>query len=178
MIDSTYYQDVTTKSQATIHRHVPIRMLVRLLALCIAANIHAPTALAAKSSSEILTDELRSQCITELRNDLENGKKWVKVHAAEALLEQGYPQNVDEVFKDELSKFGSEPEYRIGIWRVLARATHDPLIRDQYLTQIKEAYLQPNGPDQLHACRKPGQVSICTKVVRAAPIRVATARTE
>ena len=41
------------------------------------------------------------------------------------------------------------PQYRVGIWRVLAQAASAQEERKQYIEKIHNAYLQ--GPDQLHA---------------------------
>ena len=48
---------------------------------------------------------------------------------------------------------GKEPEYRIGIWRVLAKATYDPQERRQWTSRIRDVFLDTNAPDRLHALR-------------------------
>ena len=98
-----------------------------------------------------VTDELRERAVKTLRDAMVNEPRWVKVHAAEHLLSLGYPQDVAVIFMQELELFGSEPEYRIGIWRVLARAAISPEEKESWIANIKEAFLDENGSDRLHA---------------------------
>ncbi|HIA48578.1 MAG TPA: Na+:solute symporter, partial [Candidatus Hydrogenedentes bacterium] len=67
------------------------------------------------------------------------------------LLSLGYPQEVAAKFMQELETFENEPEYRIGIWRVLARAATSPDERESWVSRIKEAFLDEGGSDRLHA---------------------------
>src|SRR4051794_7599525 len=62
----------------------------------------------------------------ELRRALKDEPKFVKVHAAEALLELGIGQDVKSVFESERRRHEAESPYRIGIWRVLARTATTP----------------------------------------------------
>ncbi len=97
--------------------------------------------------SASLTPELRARAVEILQSALRDEERWIKVHAAEALLADGYPEGVRETFEAELASKGQEPEYRIGIWRVLARATGD----EQWVSSIVKAFLDTQGPDRLHA---------------------------
>ncbi len=98
-----------------------------------------------------VTPELREHCVETLRTVLAEEELWVKVHAAESLLALSYPQGVREAFTAELEKFGSEPEYRIGIWRVLARASVAVEEKAQWVHKIRDAFLDAEGPDRIHA---------------------------
>lgn len=73
---------------------------------------------------------------------------WVRIHAAEALLWHGDPQPVAEVFSDLQP---TEPEYRIGVWRVQAQLADSPELRKQRLEPIRRALRDPAGPDRVHA---------------------------
>ena len=75
----------------------------------------------------------------------------MKVHAAEFLLELDYPAGVEDAFLKELETFGQEPEYRIGIWRVLARASYNPNEKRSWVSRIRDVFLNPEAPDRLHA---------------------------
>ncbi|SEJ58568.1 hypothetical protein SAMN05216327_11383 [Dyadobacter sp. SG02] len=90
-------------------------------------------------------------CIALLRKVLHEREEWVKVHAAEYLLWAGYPEGVREVFLNEAKQFETKPQYRIGIWRVLVQATDNESEKLVWLNKVKEAFLNENGPDRIHA---------------------------
>jgi solute:Na+ symporter, SSS family len=94
---------------------------------------------------------LRAESIAKLRAVLETQPKWVKVHAAEWLLDLSYPQGVVEEFDKELAAHGDEPEYRIGIWRVLARASQHNRDHSRWDDRIKQAFFDERSPDRVHA---------------------------
>lgn len=73
------------------------------------------------------------------------------MHAAEGLLAAGHCDGVREVFRLENERQGDKPEYRIGIWRVLASSSEEPAERERWVRKIKEAFLDLNGPDRIHA---------------------------
>ena len=78
----------------------------------------------AKATDDLpqVTPELRQQAVGIVRDVLEHEHLWVKVHAAEYLLWLDCPGGVKETFTKELELHSDEPQYRIGIWRVLGRA--------------------------------------------------------
>jgi SSS family solute:Na+ symporter len=63
---------------------------------------------------------------------------------------------VRRTFERELAANGNEPEYRIGIWRVLAQAA--PGDRDARVRRIADAFLDAAGPDRLHASESLGKL--------------------
>ena len=101
--------------------------------------------------------QLRTQAVQVLRSTLETEQRWIKVHAAEALLSSGQPDGVARAFESELIAHGSEPEYRIGIWRVLAQAAPTDQQRQPWIAKIVAAFLDPGGPDRLHAAEALGK---------------------
>lgn len=98
-----------------------------------------------------VTKELRGRAVDALQQTLREEERWVKVHAAEFLLALDYPDDVREVFEEELARSGDEPEYRIGIWRVLARAAARPEDRESWTAKIRDVFLDVDAPDRLHA---------------------------
>src|SRR5690242_20274603 len=62
----------------------------------------------------------RSQLIAQLQHEMLNQTNWLRIHAAEALLDHGQTSNIVELFKPEADTAAAP--YRIGVWRVLARA--------------------------------------------------------
>lgn len=97
--------------------------------------------------------------VRELQFILRTQPQWVKVHAAEYLLRLGYPDGVREAFLDEERRSGSEPRYRIGIWRVLAR-TASGEERERWTQKILNAFLDTSGTDRLHAAETLAKLGI------------------
>ncbi len=121
------------------------RFVFAALALCSVA-LHGT----AQQASEV-DDALRDRSIEILRTVMADEAEWVKVHAAEHLLILGYKQGVQEAFEGELQVHGEKPEYRIGIWRVLAKAADSNEEKQPWLDKIRAAYVDQDGPDRLHA---------------------------
>ncbi len=130
---------------------VPLCALLLLLTVVAAlATSNLPLACAANDQPEV-TSELRDRAIRTMRDVLQREQRWVKVHAAEFLLALDYRTGVEEAFAEELQAHNSEPEYRIGIWRVLARATYDPQEKRRWIARIRDVFLDQDAPDRLHA---------------------------
>ena len=97
-----------------------------------------------------IDDALRDRALETIRQTMRDQSRWVKVHAAEYLLELDYPQEVEETFLEELKQFENEPQYRVGIWRVLTRANYNKS-RQKWLDEIREVYLDREATDRGHA---------------------------
>jgi SSS family solute:Na+ symporter len=74
-----------------------------------------------------------------------------KVHAAEFLLDLGYTNTIYDTFLEEEKHKGNKYYYRIGIWRVLAKASLKPRVKQQWLDSISKVFKDPATPDQIHA---------------------------
>lgn len=95
--------------------------------------------------------ELREASVQILNRALQEETEWGKVHAAEIMVYNNYPEEVRPTFEAELEK-DPPAEYRIGIWRVLAKAAgNDKRIRQKYFKKIIAAFEDPAGPDREHA---------------------------
>ncbi|QNL51556.1 hypothetical protein H8S90_08290 [Olivibacter sp. SDN3] len=96
------------------------------------------------------TDRLE-RCRSDLIQLLHDEQGWIKVHAAEYLLQLGeYREGIASVFHKEDSLYGDVPAYRIGIWRVLAQTDNEE-IRSSYLGRIKAVFYDTSANDRLHA---------------------------
>ncbi len=94
-----------------------------------------------------------------LRDALRQQKGWVKVHAAEALLQNNMPQGVNEIFTKELNT--DDPQYRIGVMRVLIKAPDVPQTRkEEYIQQIRKAFDDKNGKARVHAAETLGKLGV------------------
>jgi hypothetical protein len=101
--------------------------------------------------------ELRAKCLTVLRDGLRDGSDFVKIHAAEALLKNGYPEGVKKTFVPDA--ISAPPKYRIGVWRVLAQAySRDTENRGKCVAWIVQAFKDKDGPDRLHASETLGKL--------------------
>lgn len=125
--------------------HAILFCLVLATSTCIARGEEAA------AGGEVISAESREQAVSILRNTLAQEQRWIKVHAAEFLLNLSYPQRVYETFQEERQAFESEPKYRIGIWRVLAQSAADPLERQQWVERIRDVVLDPEAKDHIHA---------------------------
>lgn len=100
---------------------------------------------------EIFSSTQRDEAVAILREALEREPQWVKVHAAEFLLRLSYPQQVSGEFETERALHEEEPRYRIGIWRVLARASGNPDERESWIERIRQVAKDLAAPDRVHA---------------------------
>ena len=94
--------------------------------------------------------DLGTEAVNILRKVLHEQERWVKVHAAEFLIWTGNEQGVKQAFLKELELFHEEPQYRIGIRRVLAQVS-DSAEAARYKKQIVNAFLDTAGKDRIHA---------------------------
>ncbi len=97
------------------------------------------------------TDVLKDQCLAELKHTLKTEHEFIKVHAAEYLIWLGHPEEVRKEFLQENELHGSQPKYRIGVWRVLAQTETDQAKKNEWHEKVLNAFGDLNGPDRLHA---------------------------
>ncbi|HEV8132703.1 MAG TPA: hypothetical protein VGQ81_15760 [Acidobacteriota bacterium] len=117
------------------------------LYLCLAA---AMSGTAKANESDVTQMKQRERAVSILRQALKEGREWEKVHAAEALLWNGYFDNVKETLQAELRK--ASPSYRIGLWRVLAKAQgNDESAGRSYVEKLRGAFLDAQSPDREYA---------------------------
>lgn len=112
----------------------------------------------------LISEKLRARAVRCLRKGMRKGQEWVKVHAAEELVWNDYPQDVRATFLDELSK-NPKPPYRIGVWRVMAQAAGKGTAEHEvYVGKIRDAFLDPNGPDRIHAGETLGKLGYAERL--------------
>jgi SSS family solute:Na+ symporter len=103
--------------------------------------------------------DLKEEAVNTLRKILHEQQEWVKVHAAEFLIWSGYPGDVKEAYLKELERFHKKPQYRIGIWRVLAQLSNGNEAA-QYKAKIVNAFLDTAGRDRIHAIETMAKLKI------------------
>ncbi len=94
----------------------------------------------------IASEKLKKAALEQLHSTLSSNFEWEKVHAAEFLLNLGYPENVYETFLKEEEQKGDEIYYRIGIWRVLAQASLKSEDKQHWIDSIASVFSSPNSP--------------------------------
>ena len=97
----------------------------------------------------------RSQLIVPLQNEMFSQTNWLRIHAAEALLDNGQFDHIAELFKPEADT--ALPPYRIGVWRVLARRSGGPE-RQTYVERIRSVLRDPAAPDRISAAESLGKL--------------------
>jgi len=105
------------------------------------------TAASALAGTPMLADAERRQLIHSLEQACAK-PNWVGIHAAEALIVLGHPDPVRRAFESQAES--TEPRYRIGVWRVLARCTAEAS-RAAFTARIRAVLLDERAPDRVHA---------------------------
>jgi len=91
----------------------------------------------------------RRKCWDLLAREMGRNTGWVRVHAADALLDHGQRAVVAAAFAQEAQV--DDGEFRIGVWRVMARAAATETVRRSYFERIRKVALDPSAPDRLQA---------------------------
>ncbi len=91
--------------------------------------------------------QLRERCIQILQRELHENSSWLKVHAAEGLLEHNLSDGIPSLFKAELTN--AAPPYHIGVLRVLAVA--DRAEKQSHVSQIRTTFADLDSPARVHA---------------------------
>lgn len=105
----------------------------------------------------------RSQLIAKLEHEMLANTKWLRIHAAEGLLDNGEPGKIAELFRQE-AETATAP-YRIGVWRVLARSTTGEE-RDRCIKNIREAMHDPQAIDRISAAESLGKLNAASRADR------------
>ncbi|MEP6662640.1 MAG: hypothetical protein ABJC04_03150 [Verrucomicrobiota bacterium] len=103
--------------------------------------------------------KLQTDALKILQNALKTEKFFVKVHAAEFLIAQGFKDEPRAIFEEELKNHESEKPYRIGIWRVLARSAKTPVEKEKWISKLRDAFMDRVGEDRSHALESLGKLN-------------------
>lgn len=134
-----------------------IRLIALLLlgSFCLVQGCESCTC---KPSS--IPESLRDRAVQQLTDTMDRYDQWVKVHAAEFLLRLGHRHDVKETFDTELELYGDQPQYRIGIWRVLVQASVSDKSKQQWIDRIKTAFEDQQGKDRIHAAETLAKLAV------------------
>lgn len=84
-----------------------------------------------------------------LQREMRENSGWVRVHAADALLDHQAPESIDASFKEPAET--AEPPLRIGVWRVMARASNPGAQRQCWIERLRSVMLDAKASDRLSA---------------------------
>lgn len=90
----------------------------------------------------------RTKLIATLEHEMLSNTQWLRIHAAEGLLDNGEIGKIPELFRPE-AETATAP-YRIGVWRVLARSTTGEE-HHQYVERIRKVLHDPQATDRISA---------------------------
>ncbi len=103
----------------------------------------------------------RAQLVIGLEREMANNTQWLRIHAAEGLLDNGESRDkVAQLFRKE-SESATAP-YRIGVWRVLARSTDSDEHR-LYTRMIRAAMNDPQATDRVSAAESLGKLNAANR---------------
>lgn len=103
------------------------------------------------SSCQMKENTLDKTARHELVTVLNEQQGFIKAHAAEYLLGVGDTAEVKKVFLRENELHGTEPRYRIVIWRVLAQTEGTPEGKMKWARKVLAVFGNREAPDRLHA---------------------------
>ncbi len=102
----------------------------------------------------------RPQLIAQLEHEMLANTSWLRIHAAEALLDNNESGKIADLFRPEAGT--ATAPYRIGVWRVLARSTSGAE-REGYIKRIREALHDPAAIDRISASESLGKLNAASK---------------
>jgi hypothetical protein len=107
----------------------------------------------------------RAELIAGLEREMTTNTQWLRIHAAEGLLNNGESrEKVAQLFRQE-SETATAP-YRIGVWRVLARST-DGEERRRSTERIRTALNDTQATDRISAAESLGKLNATARDDRA-----------
>jgi len=113
-----------------------------------AAAIVAGVSIKPAPGEQATVEVSRNSLIDSLRQSFANETNFIRIHAAEALVEHGMGDEVAAVLTREAATAPSIT--RVGVWRVLARTSSDSA-RAGHVAKLRHVMLSEGEPDRIHA---------------------------
>lgn len=101
-----------------------------------------------------------------LEHELRVNTGFVRIHAAEVLIEHSYGFKVSPMFQAEVDS--TTPGYRVGVWRVLVRSAKDEAERRQFADRIRRVMLDAAAPDRVGAAESLAKLNVASRLDRPA----------
>ncbi|QDU56870.1 hypothetical protein [Aeoliella mucimassa] len=117
---------------------------------------------AAEPSQQLLRTaaEIQDLAIKALQTGLKAEKFWVRVHAAEFLLDLGQSDSLEATVSRELEENGQKSPERIGAWRLAYRMADSAQARDIFEHKILSVAKDASATDHLHAVETLAKLNI------------------
>jgi SSS family solute:Na+ symporter len=93
--------------------------------------------------------EHRAALVDVLRRAMVSEQGWVRIHAADAMIEHGYLDEVASAFTTMADT--TPPPQRIGVWRVLAASATQKESRQRHIDRVRAAMLDEAAVDRVTA---------------------------
>ncbi len=107
----------------------------------------------------------RPQVLEQLEREFSTATGFVRIHAAEVLCEHGHGYAVTAALQAEADS--TQPMYRLGVWRVLARVAKDDAERRRYVEHIRRVMLDESAPDRVGAAESLAKLGVADRADRA-----------
>lgn len=111
-------------------------------------------------------NDRRQSLIDMLEKELYANTAFVRIHAAEALVEHGFGFKAATILRADVDT--KTPGYRTGVWRVLARIAPNEEERGQYTERIRRVMLDPAAPDRVGAAESLAKLGVSSRADRGA----------
>ena len=105
----------------------------------------------------------RAKLISLLEHEMISNTSWLRIHAAEGLLDNGENGKIYELFRPEADT--ATAPYRIGVWRVLARSTSGAE-RECYVERIRKVMHDPQATDRISSAESLGKINAAIRADR------------
>src|SRR3954454_13916839 len=102
----------------------------------------------------------RTQLIARLKQEMSANTQWLRIHAAEGLLDNGESEKIAALFRLELATAAAP--YRIAVWRVLARSTMGEE-QHGYIERIREAMRDAEVTNRITAAESLGNLNAASR---------------
>ena len=96
-----------------------------------------------------------------LEHEMEANTGFVRIHAAEALVEHGYGFKVAPLLLPDAAT--ATPGYRLGVWRTLAQIAKAESERRDYLERIRRVLTNAAAPDRLGAAESLAKLRVADR---------------
>lgn len=111
----------------------------------------------------VATTQVALDPIEVLRSVMQHEERFVKVHAAEALIELGATEGVKDVFIAQEREHRETQMYRLGVWRVLARLSAGTPEQEQWIAGIRAIALGEASPERIAAIESLAKIKYALK---------------